>query len=423
MRTLYLHLGSATSGSTLLHTAFGLSRDRLAKAGISYPAPGAGDFAAEGDESLGNDSELFPAIARASEGHMLVSGEALVGHFRDQAVADLLDRTRRAAGFDRLACLLVLRDPVDHAASVYQERVKRRVSAEPLESWFRAYRSPATTRSAMQALEAIGAEVTVRHHPADAAALTVLAETWLGLPAGELVRPTGSTRSPSRLIPSRSVQEAMLERLRDDLLVLDALLPEGEAISLRTLEPAGRQGPPGEPPPEPTRPSTARRLVGLVRRAVRGPRRDGIEAAVVADLRTGLDRRRRTEAMALLALASLGRRAVPMRRWARVLGNRTVAHSAVPSPVRLTGVEDEVSRALRVATDTVPFTASCLDQAVAGSLLLRRRGLGATVVIGLSTIDPHKSHAWLLGPSGEVLVGGIVADGFVPVTEFHRDAG
>ena len=80
----------------------------------------------------------------------------------------------------------------------------------------------------------------------------------------------------------------------------------------------------------------------------------------------------------------------------------------------------DVSRAIARAARHVPFRAVCLQQAFAALLMLRRRGLAATVHLGLardSAGDLLKAHAWSC--CGDVPVTGVaVAGDFAPVAAF-----
>ncbi|HWU21088.1 MAG TPA: lasso peptide biosynthesis B2 protein [Nocardioides sp.] len=115
-------------------------------------------------------------------------------------------------------------------------------------------------------------------------------------------------------------------------------------------------------------------------------------------------RARVVEALVLLGVAHVLRLRVPMRRWARVLG----PHGPTSVPIvtgPLTGREAEVSRAIAAAVRRTG--ANCLEQAVAASVMLRRRRLPGLVVIGLDVTDPSQvPHAWFVGASGLVVVGG-----------------
>jgi hypothetical protein len=86
---------------------------------------------------------------------------------------------------------------------------------------------------------------------------------------------------------------------------------------------------------------------------------------------------------------------------------------------RIAAVEAElIGRAIGRAARHVPFRAVCLQQAFAALLMLRRRGLAATVHLGLIREDSElKAHAW--SRCGEVAVTGIAAArGFTPIAAF-----
>jgi hypothetical protein len=80
----------------------------------------------------------------------------------------------------------------------------------------------------------------------------------------------------------------------------------------------------------------------------------------------------------------------------------------------------EVARAIARAARLVPFRAVCLQQAFAALLMLRRRGLAATVHLGLARNHESgdlKAHAW--SRCGDLPVTGVAASrGFVPVAAF-----
>jgi hypothetical protein len=82
-------------------------------------------------------------------------------------------------------------------------------------------------------------------------------------------------------------------------------------------------------------------------------------------------------------------------------------------------VADQVGRAIARAARHVPFRAVCLQQAFAALLMLRRRGLAATVHLGLVR-EPGgvlAAHAWSL--CGALPVTGVAAaPGFVAVAVF-----
>jgi Transglutaminase-like superfamily len=80
----------------------------------------------------------------------------------------------------------------------------------------------------------------------------------------------------------------------------------------------------------------------------------------------------------------------------------------------------QVSYAIARAARYVPFRAACLQQAFAALLMLRRRGLAATVHLGLAHkvgADALEAHAW--SHCGAVPVTGVeTAQDFVPIAAF-----
>ena len=81
---------------------------------------------------------------------------------------------------------------------------------------------------------------------------------------------------------------------------------------------------------------------------------------------------------------------------------------------------EAVGRAIARAATHAPFRAVCLQQAFAALLMLRRRGLAATVHLGL-TRDSDRgglaAHAW--SRCGPAAVTGVAAsEGFVAVAAF-----
>lgn len=133
---------------------------------------------------------------------------------------------------------------------------------------------------------------------------------------------------------------------------------------------------------------------------------------------TGREAAALAEAAVALTVATLLRRALPMRRWAGLLGRCAPAPAQLPLTAATGAPERSVAVALVRVGRRLPFTTSCLDRAVAGQLLLRRRRRRAVVVIGLDRADPAQlPHAWLLAGDGVVL-GGDVLDRYAATTTF-----
>lgn len=107
---------------------------------------------------------------------------------------------------------------------------------------------------------------------------------------------------------------------------------------------------------------------------------------------------------------------LPMRRALRLFGIMEGEGSSgrVAAPAAAA-----VARAITRAARHVPFRAVCLQEAFAALLMLRRRGLAATIHLGVARTDTGglKAHAW--SRCGDVQVTGFsAASAFVPVATF-----
>ena len=105
---------------------------------------------------------------------------------------------------------------------------------------------------------------------------------------------------------------------------------------------------------------------------------------------------------------------------------RLLRAAPAEAPVEFTGgridpaASREIARAIARAARHAPFRALCLQQAFAALLMLRRRGLSASVHLGLAReagSGALAAHAWCR--CGALPVTGVeAADGFVPVAVF-----
>lgn len=120
------------------------------------------------------------------------------------------------------------------------------------------------------------------------------------------------------------------------------------------------------------------------------------------------------EAAALLTLARILIRCLPFR----TLSRRAVAGGS-EKPDISPGQEATAARIRAAIRRAASSWAVCLPQALAANWMLRWRGIGSTLCLGVRR-DPHdgrmNSHAWLrVGDS--ILIGGSQACNFVPVAE------
>lgn len=109
------------------------------------------------------------------------------------------------------------------------------------------------------------------------------------------------------------------------------------------------------------------------------------------------------EAIAYLALARLVLLILPFRKVADVLGDlvapddpRVLAAVTATTPGSA-GVAAEIGRTLEAVAKWVPFRAVCLQQALAGHAMLRRRRIPSVLHLGSGRDETRKfiAHAWL----------------------------
>ncbi|MEA2904156.1 MAG: hypothetical protein QOI12_1543 [Alphaproteobacteria bacterium] len=128
------------------------------------------------------------------------------------------------------------------------------------------------------------------------------------------------------------------------------------------------------------------------------------------------EQRRTAEAAVWLLFVRLTFAVLPLPRALRLFG---IVQGDASAGRHATGEAQEIGRAITRAAGHVPFRAVCLQQAFAALLMLRRRGLPATVRLGLAreSAGGLKAHAWTC--SGEVPVTGYAcASDFVSVAAF-----
>lgn len=154
MPALYLHVGHSKTGTSWMQAALRENVAALAEAGLAYPIfDGVGN---EHGAEIGQGNGLWLAtspvvelelrlqmIAGASgpEGAVL-SSEEFFPSLTEDADPAALPQAALGAGFDRIEVLLFIRNPVGHAASLWQQYLKRAGGTAPIEAFFDKYCVP-----------------------------------------------------------------------------------------------------------------------------------------------------------------------------------------------------------------------------------------------------------------------------------------
>lgn len=125
------------------------------------------------------------------------------------------------------------------------------------------------------------------------------------------------------------------------------------------------------------------------------------------------------ETVLALGLAWLLVFVVPFRHTAALIGGtrpitgRTAFLEPSPGLKRAAGV----TRRVAGIAPRMPFRTTCLVRAIAGWLLLSRRGLASTIRFGVAIEDGKlAAHAWLI-VEGVSLIGGSEAEAFQPLAD------
>jgi hypothetical protein len=110
------------------------------------------------------------------------------------------------------------------------------------------------------------------------------------------------------------------------------------------------------------------------------------------------------EAVVWLGVARLAIRMLPFRRLSPYLGQHMAESSSDDDPAQFVPVR-QVAWAMRIASRRLPWRCKCLEQGLAGKLMLRRRGISHTLYLGVATTEAGlEAHAWLR--SGSFIVTG-----------------
>ncbi len=107
---------------------------------------------------------------------------------------------------------------------------------------------------------------------------------------------------------------------------------------------------------------------------------------------------------------------LPFRLTARFFRQRRPGEAPNAEEPGLTG--RAIGRRVARVADRLPWKSTCLVRALAGSLLLARRGVASHIRFGVRKEDGKlAAHAWLMTGDVTVLGGGPEMDGYVPLAD------
>lgn len=115
------------------------------------------------------------------------------------------------------------------------------------------------------------------------------------------------------------------------------------------------------------------------------------------------------ETVCWLGIARLGTVLLPFRRLAPGLGTQMLETLRVELPPEQSLRCRQIRRSIQRAAQHVPWRAVCLQQAIAAKVMLRRRGIPATLYFGVrKSAEPGgiAAHAWVRAGLIEVVASG-----------------
>jgi hypothetical protein len=192
MAALFLHVGHGKTGSSYLQACFAAAADGLAGHGVAYPLTGGGaDPAAI---TTGNGALLRRALGgkdvRLPGGSLLFSRELFFRELMEPGARERLVAFAAEHGLGPVHVLLFIRDPIEHAASSYQQTVKRSGSTASLTEFLETYRLPELVERFLDTFaNTPGVGITVRNYGRVRDRLRQTATAWLGVPAEVLGEP------------------------------------------------------------------------------------------------------------------------------------------------------------------------------------------------------------------------------------------
>lgn len=227
MISLYLHIGTEKTGSSHLQSVMALNRELLIGKGYWFPLAGKREqHLMKGMVSPGNaqaltnliEKENYDKASQLLREHLtvaaakkcdkvLLSNELLLLALSKDGGVENLQNVAQAAGFSEVHYLLVIRDPVEQALSLYKHRAKNGTAVD-IEEW------PAThyhygkgLKGFLQQAKAADLLLTCRKYDRQGNQLDHLFfGDWLGL------SPEGLKKPEKRVNPSLSISELLLMR-------------------------------------------------------------------------------------------------------------------------------------------------------------------------------------------------------------------
>ena len=238
MPTLYLHIGAPKTGSTYIQSSLRMSRERLSSEGLVYPEgtenPGLGP------ESLtrGNGYRILhrervferamKAGSVAGRRGVIISNEDMWFELQKDRFRQVVFRTSRKLGFERVKILLFLRNPIEFSVSLWLQGVKTSGNSKEMEASLTDFNASRLYRGGIGLFEDVlqheGVELSVLNYSVVKRELIAEVARWLEVPGDVL-----ATASSMQVNRSLDVSEARLQ------IELNRILGPGAAFLSKAL--------------------------------------------------------------------------------------------------------------------------------------------------------------------------------------------
>ena len=188
-------MGFSKTGSSFIQSALALTN--LFKFGISYPIDKeTQQIAASGKITSGNFwphdgaiENLIYAFNESKLNKLLISSEAIFDVI-GASTSKFIERLRAPFPDTKINALCFVRDPVDHAISVYQQKVKRGGYCGSFRDSLLEYDIIPKCRTVFGRLQDAEVSLKVLNYSNHEKQIVPCIENWLGLPAGTLETPS-----------------------------------------------------------------------------------------------------------------------------------------------------------------------------------------------------------------------------------------
>ena len=204
---LHLHVGHGKTGSSFLQSWWSLNRSELWRlAGLHYPVGPTDKRASQGAFGMGNGAlldqvlhsagrarqqrRLWAALLRDSPGDQdnalkgfVFSAERWARHLPLQF--ESLLRLADEVDVDRIRVFMLVRDPLDHALSLYGQMVKRHGFTGSLDDWLASYNFSQALLNSLKAFKSRPDRIELHavHYGRHRQQLVELMQDWLQLPS------------------------------------------------------------------------------------------------------------------------------------------------------------------------------------------------------------------------------------------------